>query len=216
LLFNTLLAFAVFFMLTFVFVNPKVKHEKNVEAKADMIITVTWEKTQMDDVDTWVEDPGGGIVYFRDKEENLMHLDRDDLGKANDVVVVNGQKFEYKENREMVTIRGMIPGEYVVNVHMYSKRVEGPTEVNVIVEKLNPTLTLCASKTVTLHKTADEVTAFRFTVNKKGEVIDINDLPKQIVREKVGHMGGMEGEEYYDDGMHHEGPYPDGMEEGTL
>ena len=50
LLFNTLLCFAALFALSFILINPS-KQNKNVEAKADFIITVTWPADMDDDVD---------------------------------------------------------------------------------------------------------------------------------------------------------------------
>jgi hypothetical protein len=186
LLFNMLLAFVAFFFLTLILVNPKVKNEKNVEAKAEVIITVTWDKNCPDDVDTYVEDPTGRIVYFQRKEDGLMHLDRDDLGWANDKIVTPSGTFEYNENREIVTLRGLIPGEYCVNVHMYSKREIGDTKVRIIAEKINPSLRLYAAEEVTLFENGDERTAFRFTVTAKGDIINVNKLQKEIATPKVG------------------------------
>ena len=58
-----------------------------------------------DDVDTYVEDPSGNLVAFMRREEGLMHLDRDDLGKRNDSVLPDYGVVEYTENRELVTLR---------------------------------------------------------------------------------------------------------------
>jgi len=117
LLFNTLLCFAALFVLSFILINPS-KKENNIKAKADFMITVTWNKDLDDDVDTYVEDPVGNLVAFMRREEGLMHLDRDDLGHRNDTINTPNGPIEYKENREIVTLRGFVPGEYVVNVHM--------------------------------------------------------------------------------------------------
>ena len=51
-----------------------------------------------------------------------MHLDRDDLGYSNDIIKTPFGPVEFKGNREIVTLRGTFPGEYVVNVHMFSYR----------------------------------------------------------------------------------------------
>jgi len=202
LLFNTLLVFAAFFMLAFLLINPKDRQKKNTEAKADMLITVTWSNDSRDDVDMYVEDPIGKLVYFQRKEDGLMHLDRDDLGYDNDRIVTPMGVFEYKENREIVALRGVFPGEYVVNVHMYSKRTSGPTEVTIILEKVNPFLKLCASKTVVLINRGDEETAFRFTVNKEGEVTKVSNLKKIMAGPILGRNqngSGMSSEEYNDE-----------------
>ena len=179
LLFNTLLAFAAFFVLALVLINPT-KQENNTEAKAEVMIVVEWPSELDDDVDTYVEDPSGNLVAFMRREEGLMHLDRDDLGQRNDSVLTEFGVIEYTENRELVTLRGISKGEYVVNVHMYMKRSEA-IEVPVVIklEKLNPYKTVTI-KRVILRATGDEETAFRFTLSEKGEVLSISELPKKL------------------------------------
>jgi hypothetical protein len=179
LLFNTLLAFAALFILSIVLINPE-KEESNIEAKAEFMIIVEWPGDLDDDVDTYVEDPSGNLVAFMRREEGLMHLDRDDIGMGNDSVLTDFGTIEYKENREIVTLRGITRGEYVVNVHMYMKRSDA-TEIPVVIklEKLNPYRTVTI-KRVVLIKTGDEKTAFRFSLSQKGKVLDINNLSKSL------------------------------------
>jgi len=212
LLFNMLLAFVAFFFLALILVNPKIKNDKNVEAKAEVIITITWDKDCPDDVDAYVEDPLGKIVYFQRKEDGLMHLDRDDLGWDNDKIITPSGTFEYNENREIVTLRGLIPGEYIVNVHMYSKRVRDETKVRIIAEKINPSLRLYAVGEVTLFKNGDEVTAFRFTVTREGKIINVNKLQKEIAGPKIGDRSNHPNpgdDNFYDDNNYNEGEYDD-------
>jgi len=184
LLFNTLLCFAALFVLSFILINPS-KKENNIKAKADFMITVTWNKDLDDDVDTYVEDPVGNLVAFMRREEGLMHLDRDDLGHRNDTINTPNGPIEYKDNREIVTLRGFIPGEYVVNVHMYMKREKAPTEVMIVLEKLNPYMIIMA-KNVILTTNGQEDTAFRFVVDSEGVVTKVNELKKTLVKSKVG------------------------------
>ncbi len=109
LLFNTLLAFVMLFAAALVVMNPKAKTGV-IDAKAEFIITVTWPDLDPNDIDTWVQDPGGNMVWFRAREAGLMHLDRDDRGVANDTIIVNGQTVVNPLNQEVVTIRGFAPG----------------------------------------------------------------------------------------------------------
>ena len=184
LLFNTLLCFAALFVLSFILINPS-KKENNIKAKADFMITVTWNKDLDDDVDTYVEDPVGNLVAFMRREEGLMHLDRDDLGHRNDTINTPNGPIEYKDNREIVTLRGFVPGEYVVNVHMYMKREIAPTEVTIVLEKLNPYMIIMA-KNVILTTSGQEDTAFSFVVDSEGSVTKVNELKKTLVKSKVG------------------------------
>ena len=184
LLFNTVLCFAALFALSFILSNPS-KQDKTVEVKAEFIITVTWPNDLNNDVDTYVEDPQGRLVAFMRREEGLMHLDRDDVGKFNDILSTPFGDVEYNENREVVTLRGTIEGEYVVNVHMYMQRSEqGATPVRIQLDKINP-FQIVTVKDVVLDITGSEKTAFRFTVDKEGEVSDVNELPKTLTTETV-------------------------------
>ena len=178
LLFNTLLCFAALFTLSFVMINPS-RENANTESKAEFIITITWPHEQDNDVDVYVEDPEGHLVSFNRREDGLMHLDRDDLGHRNDTIQTPDGPITYNENREIVSIRGILPGEYIVNVHMYHKNSVEDCPVTIQLDKINPFKTVTI-KEVTLVIKEEEKTAFRFTVSQNGDVIDVNELPKNL------------------------------------
>jgi len=178
LLFNTLLCFVALFAIALIIVSPE-KETKNVESKAEFIITASWPGDINDDIDLYVEDPEGNIVYFEKQEAGLMHLDRDDLGSPNDRMKTKVGIIEHDDNREIVTVRGYMPGEYVVNIHAYTKREDEDVPVLVTVDKINPFRTI-ASKTIELSSQGDEVTVCRFILNSNGEVLSTNELPKSF------------------------------------
>lgn len=193
--FNLLICFVCLFSISFMLMSTKIEKDKKINAKAEFMITVVWDKDSNCDVDTYVEDPAGNLVSFGRREQGLMHLDRDDLGKRNDrVILQNGRLIEVSENREIVTIRGIIPGEYVVNVHMYRRPNQDynpdkdgeiidepiPTPVIIRLDKLNPRVKLIAQKEVMLKNNGDEKTAFRFTLDNDGDVTNTNELFKSL------------------------------------
>lgn len=180
LLFNTLLAFVMLFAAALIVMNPKAKTGV-IDAKAEFIITVTWPDLDPNDIDTWVQDPGGNLVWFRAREAGLMHLDRDDRGVANDTIVVNGQQVVNPLNQEVVTIRGYAPGEYTVNLHYYETKNGQPVDVNVSVVKVNPRAEVVFYGTVKVARKGDEATAARFTVDRSGRVGNVNTLAKKLV-----------------------------------
>lgn len=182
LLFNTLLGVVLMFVLAYVSINPKAKTGV-IDAKAEFMITTTWPDNNPNDVDTWVEDPRGERVWFRAREVGMMHLDRDDRGLANDVIVVNGQQIVNPLNQEVVTIRGYMPGEYTVNVHYYESKDKEAVPVSVAVVKVNPRAEIVFNGSSTLQRSGDEATMLRFTVDAEGRVRDINTLPKKLVDE---------------------------------
>lgn len=181
LLFNTLLIFVMLFAIALVAMNPKAKTGV-IDAKAEFIITVTWPDLNPNDIDTWVQDPGGNLVWFRAREAGLMHLDRDDRGVAGDTLVVNGQEVVNPLNQEVVTIRGFAPGEYTVNLHYYDSADGLPVSAQVSVVKVNPRAQVVFYGTSTVQRKGDEVTAVRFSVDREGGVTDVNTLAKTIVQ----------------------------------
>lgn len=180
LLFNTLLAFVMLFAIALLAMNPKAK-TGIIDVKAEFIVTVTWPDMNPNDIDTWVQDPGGKLVWFRAREAGLMHLDRDDRGLTNDTLIVNGQKVVNPLNQEVVTLRGFASGEYTVNLFYYDSKDGKPVEVNVSVVKVNPQAQVVYYGTHTLARKGDEATAVRFTVAPDGGVTDVNTLPKTLV-----------------------------------
>jgi len=181
LLFNVLIGFVFLFIVSFLLINPIAKRA-DIEVKAEFLITVFWPDNLEDDVDIYVEDPAGNLVWFKSREPGLMHLDRDDLGKRNDEVVTAAGTILFPENREIVTLRGIVPGEYVVNVHCYFKVAADPVPVTIQIDKINP-YSVVLRETVDLANKGEEITVTRFSVNSKGEVTNINKLPKKLVQE---------------------------------
>jgi hypothetical protein len=180
LLFNALLGFVVMFALAVLLINP-IARTGAVDPKAEFLITLTWPDGRAEDVDLYVADPAGNLVWFRQREAGLMHLDRDDLGQRNDFVEVAGHRITNALNQEVVSVRGILPGEFVVNVHLYRAAGDAPVPATVKVEKLNPRVELVFYGVVTLEQQGDEGTAVRFAVGVDGRVRDVNRLAKRIV-----------------------------------
>ncbi|HEY5703828.1 MAG TPA: hypothetical protein VIV20_10205 [Gammaproteobacteria bacterium] len=180
LLFNALLGFTFLFLVAILFMNPEAK-SGIIDPKAEYIITVTWEDNSPDDIDTWIEDPDGNVIWFRNPQAGLLHLDRDDRGMVNDFITVNGEEIVNPLNQEVVTIRGVVKGEYVVNIHYYATETSRPVDVTVRLDKVNPKLEVIYYNTVTIEKKGDERTVLRFKIGREGKISDINFLPKSIV-----------------------------------
>ena len=118
LLFNSLKAITFMFFISFAMIN-KPADEGKVDPKAEMLITVSWPDNNPDDVDTYVMDPAGNIVWYTQREAGLMHLDRDDRGMFKDVVLFNDKEVTNPLNQEIISFRGLEDGEYVVNIVHY-------------------------------------------------------------------------------------------------
>ena len=180
-LFNLLIAFVFCFIVALLAMNPKALKAGDIPAKAEFIITLSWPDWNPNDIDAWVQGPTGDMVWFRSREAALMHLDRDDRGLSNDTIEVNGKKIVNPLNQEVVTIRGIAPGEYVVNANYYESLDQHPVEVTVSVVKVNPRAEVVYYGQQTLGRKGDEVTMVRFNVLSDGSVSGINTLPKRMV-----------------------------------
>lgn len=181
LLFNTLLCFAALFVISFLLINP-INDDGKIDVYADFLITASWPEDMTDDIDVYIQDPLGEIVYFKNKEGSLMHLDRDDLGGSNDLIETGFGVVRYSENREIVTIRKSIPGQYIINVHVYSKKTTESVPVEVQIDKITPFSTIFLD-TIILMASGEEKTVCGITLDSEGAVVAIDSVQKRLVRE---------------------------------
>jgi hypothetical protein len=179
---NLVLVFAVLLRLSIVMANAD-EQKNHQTTHAAFLVKINWPSESNDDVDLYVRDPLNEIVYFRQKQVGLMSLDRDDTGREqNMVTLADGRVVQSQFNEEQVNIRGIVEGEYVVNVHMYRKNDDRPTKVEVALFKSGAGGDMEIHKQmVTLTNEREEETAFRFTLTKDGGVLDVNRLPKHFV-----------------------------------
>jgi hypothetical protein len=178
-LFNALLGFAVMVFIALALIRPEARSGL-VDVKAEIIITASWPDGNPDDIDLYVEEPGGNVVWYYVREAGLIHLDRDDRGNLRDTIEVAGTTVETPLNQETVTMRGLVPGEYVVNVYRYTATTGEPVPVTVKVEKINPALSVLHYGRTMLVAKGDEQTVLRFTLDEAGEVVATGDGFKSL------------------------------------
>jgi hypothetical protein len=179
-LFKALQVVAFLFFLAVLAMAPKASEGK-IDSKAEFIITMDWPDNHPDDLDLMVQDPAENIAWYRHKEAGFLTLDRDDRGGAHDTIVINGKRVSTPIREEILTIRGIAPGEYVVNVSHYVATTHKPVPANVRVQKLNPVARVVWEGQVTVDHRGDEKTAVRFRLDDKGEVVDINHREKSLL-----------------------------------
>jgi hypothetical protein len=180
-LFNALLGFSMMVFIAFSLIKPDAEANA-VNIKAEFIITATWPDFNPDDIDLYVEDPLGQIVWYHQMQKGFMSMDRDDRGNYLDQITVNGVKTVNPLNQETISIRRNIPGEYVVNVYKFSDDSGAPTPVSVKVEKINPRVSVVSYRTVTLAAKDDEQTVVRFTIDADGKVAGTSERAVSLVR----------------------------------
>ena len=179
-LFKALQGVAFLFFLALLASSPDSKEGK-IDSKAEFIITMDWPDDHPDDLDLFVQDPVGNIAWYRHREAGFLTLDRDDRGGANDFIIVNGRKIPSPIREEIVTVRGIVPGEYTVNVSHFQATTGQPVGATVKVQKLNPTAQVIFDDKVTVDHTGDEKTALRFSLDAEGKVLDVQKRPKSLL-----------------------------------
>jgi hypothetical protein len=128
-----------------------------------------------------VQDPVGNIAWYRHREAGFLTLDRDDRGGANDFIIVNGKKIPSPIREEIVTVRGIVAGEYTVNISHFQATTGQPVTVSVKVQKLNPTAQVIFDNRLTLDHTGEEKTALRFWIDAEGKVVDVQQRQKSLM-----------------------------------
>lgn len=179
-LFKALQVVSFLFFLALLAMAPKASEGK-VDSKAEFIITMDWPDSHPDDLDLMVETPGGEIAWYRHKEAGFLTLDRDDRGGGHDTILINGRRVSTPIREEVVTVRGIVAGEYTVNITHYVATTNKPVPVNVRVQKLNPVARVIWEGQLLVDHKGDEKTAVRFTLDDKGAVVATNTRPKSLL-----------------------------------
>jgi hypothetical protein len=179
-LFKALQVVAFLFFIAFLAIAEQ-KQDGKVDSKAEFFISMTWPDNHPDDFDLFVQDPVGNVVWYRRRDIGFMSLERDNRGSANDFMLVGGQKVRSSARQELVSIRGIVAGEYTVNVYHFTAQTDRPVPVTVTVDKLNPRVSIVAKRTLDMAGARVERTAARFTLDAKGEVVSTSDTERSVL-----------------------------------
>ncbi len=156
-----------------------------IVTEGQLAVTDSWRAGSNNDVDLYVRDPNGRVIYFANQSAGLVHLEQDDLGTdvSGTVLLPDGRQVVTKYNGERAIIRGVVPGEYTVNVHMYQRSDKFPRETPVQVQLwfLRGQDTPLLSQRIVLGGTGSEETAFRFTLDTQGHMTSHNRLQVSLV-----------------------------------
>lgn len=181
LLFNVLVGFVFLFVIAFILINPIAK-KSNIIVPAEYMIVLTWPDENDDDIDIWMRDPNGEIIGYQKKDNGVMHLDRDDIGSANDKMDIDGQSVTIKLNREVVTLRGILPGEYNISIHYYRRNTQDDSRVPVTVEvsKINP-YSVVYKQTQEFTTQGQGINYYKFTVRPDGNFENVTTSEENII-----------------------------------
>jgi hypothetical protein len=158
--------------------NPRGKAaEADTEAPGNVIVEARWPDELDSDVDLWVEAPGDVPVGYSNKGGAVFNLLRDDLGTRVDATDIN---------YEVSYARGIVAGEYTVNLHLYrNPSAVLPISVTVVTSvKKTPDARarqLLASK-IELGREGEERTVYRFRLDAHGDLEpgSVHSLPRHL------------------------------------
>lgn len=191
LLFNLVIGFVYLFVIAFILINPVAK-KGDVIKKAEYMVVIEWNHEYNDDIDLWVKDPAGNVVSFLRKSNGLMHLEKDDLGYSNDVYVKRNKEQIIHLNREVLTLRGTVEGEYEVMAHVYSRkftikdgkpRQDLPGIIEITVIKINPYSETYFAR-VPYIETAQTLSLVRFNIGEDHAYLGHNNNPSDFITKK--------------------------------
>jgi hypothetical protein len=179
-----LVGFVAMVILMLPYIHPPgAQASDQVAPPGNVIVEIRWPDQIDADVDLWVQAPGDVPVGYSNKGGRIFNLLRDDLGLRNDATGLN---------YESSFSRGIVPGEYTVNVHLYRDSAGVyPVPVTVVTSVNRPkqehTQQLLASK-VELSREGEETTVYRFQLTKTGELVpgSVYSLFKELRTWKAG------------------------------
>lgn len=173
-----LAGFMTIVILMLAHINPKQEaNAATVAPPGNVMIEANWPPEMDSDVDLWVQAPGDNPVGYSNKGGAVFNLLRDDLGHQLDI---SGLNYESSFSR------GIIPGEYTVNLHLYRNRarnVDVPVTVVVSVKSdANGPARQILMTRLTMGREGEERTVFRFQLTEGGSVVpgSVNSLQRRL------------------------------------
>jgi len=174
-------------------VAPK-KVADGVHVEAQYLVSIEWDRMLDDDVDLWGSGPPDTSkpCFYESLAVGALSLDHDSRGYMDDRMTVDGQAV-YLPHKEVMTLRGVIPGRYIYGMHLYKARQSDDGRkrnpralgiaVHVEVVKLNPKVTMIFRKDFTLDYEGDAVNIWAMDVLPDGNFTEV-DPPVEPITTK--------------------------------
>lgn len=202
-------ALLVFCVVLFLMISPPKRDEDGVKPKMEYLISISWPNNVDADIDVWLRDPDGNTIWYGNKEAGMVNLERDDMGRRNNRIVVGDKEIVKLTNEELISFRGFRPGEYIINVHLYSygmsfvagTPLDAPIPIRITITKLNPTVITTWVGNVTVEYVRQEVHVVRFNMDENGRASGFEtELPTMLrqpiedtIRDPINPMSGFMG-----------------------
>ena len=180
-----LIGFVAMVIMLLPHITPKQEESEDQKAPGNVVVEIHWPNDMPYDVDLWVQAPREIPVGFWNLGGHTFNLLRDDLGGEGDAT---------NENYEITYSRGIPPGEYIVNVHMYGPLPLGvtvPVNVVVSVKQKYDDLRQILKTTINLYRRNQEETAYRFRLTADGELVEgsVSTLRRPLITGFKGFEG---------------------------
>jgi hypothetical protein len=162
-----LAGFVAMVILLLPHINPPGRAaQENTQPPGNVIVEVRWPDELDCDVDLWVEAPGDIPVGYSNKGGVIFNLLRDDLGRRADATGMN---------YEVSYSRGIVAGEYTVNVHLY-RNAAGvfPIPVTVVTsvkKSAKESARQVLASNIELGREGQELTVYRFKLSDDGDLV---------------------------------------------
>ena len=123
-----------------------------------------------------------------------MHLDHDSRGHLSDEErLPDGTIVKPRIYSETATLRGIVPGEYTVNIHLYGAWTGSnamdhtpgtpySVPVHVRITKLNPSAVTMFDQEPRLERVWQEITVTRFSLRADGSWLGTDATPMRLQR----------------------------------
>jgi hypothetical protein len=158
--------------------NPTgAKETASAEPPGNVVVEARWPDGLATDVDLWVQAPGDVPVGYSNKGGAVFNLLRDDLGMRADSTPLN---------YEVSYARGVVAGEYTVNLHLYRNEATVSPVTTTVVVSVKPAPNRSARQIllskVDLAREGEEITVFRFRLDDAGGLVpgSVHGLPKPL------------------------------------
>lgn len=175
-----LMGILVILIILLLYINPKGEQNENtIDQPGRISIELHWPAELDVDVDLWVKhEKEENSVGYSNKDSDTFNLVRDDIGILGDSAPIN---------YENIFARSLVPGEYIINVHLYNLRKASlPFDVQVYVriemgdvKKITNTISRTFKEEIEINTVGQESTAIRFVIDDNGMLVP-NSVNKEF------------------------------------
>lgn len=135
---------------------------------------VTMTSKTGDDLDLYVRDPRGDVGWFGSLQAGALSLVHDTIPGVSDP--------KRAGVHELMVVREASPGEYVANVHMYTGAARAHVTVQ-LWDLRGMRKRVVLTRRFDMQGLGQQVTAFRWRLNAKGNYAGHSLLPADLLRE---------------------------------